>query len=161
MVLETLADERPTHLGPGYRRRAATGLAKLARPQAHGVALDFSPPMLAATRERFAQDSTVTIVDHNLNVLLLQMGEFHVVLSSFAIHHLDDERKFALSQEVLAMLEPGGLFCNLEHVSSPTLDLHADFYRALGLTLTEEDSSNQCKAWKSNSTGYARLASAG
>jgi tRNA (cmo5U34)-methyltransferase len=119
-------------------------LAKMARPEAQGIALDFSSPMLAAARERFAQDSTVTVVDHNLNNPLPDMGGFDVVLSSFAIHHLDDERKFVLYQEIFAMLEPGGLFCNLEHVSSPTPDLHEDFYRALGMTLAEEDPSNQC-----------------
>jgi tRNA (cmo5U34)-methyltransferase len=144
VVLELLPPNvrRILDLGAGDGRLLA--LAKLARPEAHGVALDYSPPMLTAARERFAQDSTVIVVDHNLHAPLPDMGEFDVVLSSFAIHHLDDARKFALYQEVFATLEPGGIFCNLEHVSSPSPELHEAFNRALGLTLAEEDPSNHC-----------------
>ena len=121
VVLELLPPKGRAHLGTGRRRRAATRAGRAgSTPDAQGVALDFSAPMLAAARERFAQDSAVTVVDHNLNAPLPEMGGFDVVLSSFAIHHLDDVLEFVLYQEVFVTLEPGGLFCNLEHVSSPS-----------------------------------------
>ena len=74
VVLELLPPKvrRILDLGAGDGRLLA--LAKLARPEAHGVALDFSPPMLAAARERFAQDSTVIVVDHNLECSLARHG---------------------------------------------------------------------------------------
>ena len=144
IVLELLPPHvhRILDLGSGDGRLLA--LAKLAQPQAYGVALDFSPTMLTAARTRFAQDPTVSVIEHNLNEPLPKIGVYDVVLSSFAIHHLNDERKFALYREIYAILEPAGLFCNLEHVASRTSKLHEDFYRALGMAVAEEDPSNQC-----------------
>ncbi len=119
-------------------------LLKLARPAAQGVAIDFSPTMITAAQERFAGDATISVIDHNLDTPLPELGGFEVIVSGLAIHHLTDERKFALYSEIFNMLEPGGLFCNLEHVSSPTERLHEKFYLALGTTLADEDPANQC-----------------
>ncbi len=115
-------------------------LLKAEHPQAQAVGLDFSPTMLQAARKRFEQDATVTIMDHNLDERLPALGSFDVVVSSFAIHHCEDQRKRALYEEVFGVLEPGGVFCNLEHVASPTETLHAQFLQALG---GSDDPSNK------------------
>ena len=41
------------------------------------------------------------------------------------------------------LLKPGGVFCNLEHVASPNLKLHADFLAKIGYTIETEDPSNK------------------
>ena len=98
------------------------------RPVTEAVAVDFSPEMLRRVRERFAEAQHVTVVEHDLDVALpAEWGTFDVVVSAFAIHHVVDERKRALYAEVYDRLRPGGAFLNLEHVASPTPELHEAF----------------------------------
>jgi SAM-dependent methyltransferase len=131
-------------LGTGDGRLLA--LAKLNHPQTEAVAVDFSPAMLDAVRNRFAGDHTVTVVAHNLDHALPQLGTFDAVISSFAIHHLIHPRKRDLYAEVFALLTPGGVFCNLEHIASATPRLHEGFLQQLGLTPETEDPSNKLLA---------------
>lgn len=138
-------------LGTGDGRLLALVQAKLVReeltrrehPGTEAVAVDFSPAMLDAARERFAGESSVTVVAHNMDEPLPALGRFDAVISSFAIHHLVHERKRALYNENHGLLNPGGVFCNLEHVASPTPWLHEEFLTRIGFTVETEDPSNK------------------
>jgi len=127
-------------LGTGDGR--LVGLLKIDRPQVQSVAIDFSPTMLAAVRQRFADDPTVEIIAHNLDETLPSLGQFDAVVSSFAIHHLTHDRKRSLYEEIFSLLVPGGIFCNLEHVASPTQNLHDRFRQAIGIADEPDDPSN-------------------
>ena len=107
-----------------------------------GVALDFSAHMLELARARFHADD-VEVVEHNLNAPLPDVGTFDVVVSAFAIHHCSHERKRELYAEVFAILEPDGVFANLEHVASPTAGLHEEFLALIGSSPETEDPSNK------------------
>ena len=108
-----------------------------------GVGLDFSEPMLEAARKRFADDGRVELLGHDLAEPLPALGRLDAVVSSFAIHHLEHERKRKLYGEVFDLLEPGGVFANLEHVASPTNRLHLAFFTAIGEPLEDEDPSDR------------------
>jgi SAM-dependent methyltransferase len=128
-------------LGTGDGRLLA--LVKLDHPDCTAVAIDFSPVMLEAAQKRFGGDPSVVVTAHNLEDPLLALGNFDAVISSFAIHHLTHERKRALYSEVYEALAPGGIFCNLEHVASPTRELHEEFLRRIEVTPETEDPSNK------------------
>jgi SAM-dependent methyltransferase len=137
---------RVLDLGTGDGRLLA--LLKIERSEMFGVGLDFSAPMLEAARERFAgdgHDGHIEIVEHDLVELLSgeALGRFDAVVSSFAIHHLEHERKRELYGEVFDLLEPGGVFANLEHVASPTQRLHLAFFAAIGEPIEDEDPSDR------------------
>jgi len=57
--------------------------------------------------------------------------------------HLVHERKRALYAEIFSLLNPAGVFCNLEHVASPTPRLHKEFLERIGFTVETEDPSNK------------------
>jgi tRNA (cmo5U34)-methyltransferase len=128
-------------LGTGDGR--LLGLLSRGRPGIVGVGLDFSEPMLQAARERFAEDRRITLIKHDLAEPLPALGRFDAVVSSFAIHHLEHERKRSLYGEVFDLLEPGGVFANLEHVASPTERLHLAFFAAIGEPLEDADPSDR------------------
>jgi tRNA (cmo5U34)-methyltransferase len=133
-------------LGTGDGRLLALVRAELARRGqllTEAVAVDFSPTMLDEVRKRFSGEASVSVVGHNMDGRLPALGRFDAVISSFAIHHLVHERKRALYAEIHGLLNPGGVFCNLEHVASPTLRLHQEFLERIGFTVETEDPSNK------------------
>ena len=134
------AAQRILDLGTGDGRLLA--LLHAHCPEAELVGLDFSPTMLAAAQARFAGDARVSIRAHDLNDPLPADPPFDAIVSSFAIHHCPDARKRTLYTEIYNLLLPGGVFCNLEHVASPTPALHTRFLTGIGATADDEDPSN-------------------
>lgn len=138
-LIEEVSPEcrRILDLGTGDGRLLS--LLLLRCPQAKGIAVDFSPAMITRARERFRGDDRVRVIEHDLGEPLPDLGTHDAVCSSFAIHHVPHERKRSLYKEIWEILEPGGVFCNLEHVSSPTPRLHQRFVEVIG---GQEDASN-------------------
>jgi len=63
-------------------------------PNSKFVALDFSPYMINNLRSKLNKDSSILIIQHDMNKPLPpNLGKFDLVVSSLAIHHLIDSRK--------------------------------------------------------------------
>ena len=133
MLREVLpgAPETVLDLGCGDGRLAALVLE--ARSSVTQVlAVDRSLTMLDRARERFQSEPRVTVNQWDLAEPIGPLGGFDVIVSGFAIHHLESDRKRDLFSEVARQLRPDGLFANLEVVASATPELHAEFLTAIG-----------------------------
>lgn len=135
------ATRRFLDLGTGDGRLLS--LVRGEHADTEAVAIDFSPAMLEAARKRFAGEPSVTVISHNLDEPLPALEKFDAIISSFAIHHLLHERKRTLYAEIYSLLKPGGVFCNLDHVASPSPQLHKEFLERIGFTVETEDPSNK------------------
>ncbi|HMD79751.1 MAG TPA: methyltransferase domain-containing protein [Anaerolineales bacterium] len=106
-------------------------------PSARSVFVDFSEPMLAQAREQFkdyAGELAFEYLDYGNPAWVTRVqahAPFDTVVSGYSIHHQPDSRKYSIYQEIFSLLEPGGWFINIEHVSSAAqlnVDLFEDHY---------------------------------
>jgi tRNA (cmo5U34)-methyltransferase len=114
------AVERFLDLGCGAG--AMSELVLGAVPAASGVLVDFSQPMLERTSAQLARFAgRWQALSGNLSSPAwldgLPAGRYDTVVSGLAIHHLPPERKGPLFAEILELLEPGGLFVNMDYVA--------------------------------------------
>ncbi|HTY95675.1 MAG TPA: class I SAM-dependent methyltransferase [Solirubrobacteraceae bacterium] len=101
---------------------ALTQLLVDAYPSAEVVMVDFSPPMLERAGERLRRIRVQgSLWRADLNdpswASELPSGGYDAVVSGLAIHHLPAERKRELFGELFGMLEPGGVFVNMDYVA--------------------------------------------
>ena len=111
-------------IGCGDGILAATILSEY--PEARGVLVDFSTPMIQAALRNLKAYSHVlhfTTVDYSEPAwfdTVSARGPFEVIVSGYSIHHQADAKKQQIYMDVFDLLAPGGVFVNVEHVSSPT-----------------------------------------
>jgi tRNA (cmo5U34)-methyltransferase len=106
------------------------------------VAMDVSPIMLESVKSNFANDYSVQIIEHDLGNPLPNIGCFDAVISGFTIHHLIHERKRSLFKETYDMLNPKGIFCNLDNVASTFEKHHIRFLYEIGFAPETESKSD-------------------
>jgi tRNA (cmo5U34)-methyltransferase len=141
MLLDALPSrvERFVDLGCGDGRLLAA--VRNRHPRAAAVGIDTSEPMLAGAAERFEGEPLVELREHDLEISLADLGPLDAAVSGLAIHHLEDERKRGLFAEIHALLEPGGVFANLDLVTSASPRLHERFRWEIGRT--EDDPTDR------------------
>ncbi|QQE12478.1 class I SAM-dependent methyltransferase [Planctomycetota bacterium] len=96
-------------------------------PNSHGIFIDFSEQMLEKAKARLEG------YRHRINIIAADLCKVDwattcgiddasedLVITRYAIHHLQDDKKKSLYEAIFRVLKPGGMFLNIEHVSSPT-----------------------------------------
>ena len=100
-------------------------------PNARGVFLDISSGMIDKAKERDVNSKFEFIVNDfgkdNWAESIKPLEKFDLVVSGFAIHHIESNKKRRLYNDIYELLNPAGFFFNLEHVSSPTVKLEEIF----------------------------------
>jgi tRNA (cmo5U34)-methyltransferase len=91
-------------------------------PGSEAVLVDFSEPMLERAAAALAGHAgRWQAVRGDLNDPgwrdVLPTGRYDAIISGLAIHHLPSERKRTLFAELLELLEPGGMFVNMDFVA--------------------------------------------
>ena len=132
MLLQALPEQvaRFVDLGTGDGRLLA--LVESRYPEAEGMGLDSSAPMLDRAEERFGDDPRFALREHDLELALPLDRTVDAVVSGLAVHHLEDVRKGELFAEIHDFLSPGGVFANLDLVRPASARLHERFRREIG-----------------------------
>lgn len=79
-------------------------------PEAEIDALDISEEILNESRKRFSHTPNIRYIQADFKNLHLAPGSYDLVMSSIAIHHIEDPDKIKLYAEVFQALSPGGIF---------------------------------------------------
>ena len=85
-------------------------------PNAKITLVDLSQKMLDIAQKRFSSNKNINIIQGDFSTF---KGEklYNAVISSLAIHHLEDKTKVELYNTIFSLLKPDGIFINAEQVA--------------------------------------------
>lgn len=93
-------------------------------PNAQGIFIDFSEPMLDQARiqlKDFSNQLVFENLDYGNPAWINKMQAyvpFDAIVSGYSIHHQPDIRKKEIYQEIYSLLKPNGWFVNVEHIAA-------------------------------------------
>ncbi len=93
-------------------------------PEAEIDALDLSEDILNESRKRFAGAPNVRYIQADFKGLHLPPGSYDLVMSSIAIHHIQDPDKIKLYSEIYQALSPGGIFIFADQTRGTTDEIY-------------------------------------
>ncbi|MNW36701.1 ubiquinone/menaquinone biosynthesis methyltransferase [compost metagenome] len=96
-------------------------------PEAHFTLIDLSEKMLEMAKKRFDGYNNVSYIlgDYTNYVEYDSQNKYDFIVSALSIHHLNDEDKVELYQNVYENLKDGGIFVNADQVLGSTLFLES------------------------------------
>jgi len=106
-----IGGEQPRILDLGCGHGDVTAAILEKSPRGDFCLVDFSDAMLEASRERFADNPRVRILKHDLDEGLPEQSStapFDVIVSAFALHHVDPQARLPLFAGIHDSLRAGG-----------------------------------------------------
>ncbi|WP_129842425.1 class I SAM-dependent methyltransferase [Streptomyces sp. RFCAC02] len=123
-AVEAFAGDRPHVLDLACGTGSITRRLLRRLPGARSTGVDLDPALLAIARGTFAGDDRVTFVRADLTrpdwADALPHDRYDAVLTATALHWLDDGPLTALYGRLAALLRPGGVFVNADHMPDDT-----------------------------------------
>lgn len=111
----TFVSEQPKVLDLGCGAGEVTLEVLKLKPHASACLVDFSDEMIRLSSERFKDNVNIRIVKHDLNNGIsnaIAEEKFDVVVSCFAIHHVEFTNRIKLYSDIKKVLREDGLFIN-------------------------------------------------
>jgi len=96
-----------------------------AYPEAQLTVVDISAEMLAECRSRCKTSTTITYFQSDFNDLAFEANSFDLIISSIAIHHLEDSNKQLLFNKLYSFTKPNGIFTYVDQCKGKTDEIYA------------------------------------
>jgi tRNA (cmo5U34)-methyltransferase len=93
-------------------------------PEAEIDALDISEDILKESQKRFSNKPNVRYIQADFRQMHLPPGSYDLVLSSIAIHHIQDPDKTILYHEIFQSLTANGLFIFADQTRGITEEIY-------------------------------------
>lgn len=78
-------------------------------PEAELIAVDLSASILQEAAERLKNYSNIKYLNEDFNTLEFEAGSVDLIVSSIALHHLNDPQKEKLLKKIYTWLSPNGI----------------------------------------------------
>ncbi|MDA9554768.1 class I SAM-dependent methyltransferase [Pelobium sp.] len=114
--------KRILDLGCGTGNLTAAILHHFPNSEIH--VLDISADILKECKERFKHQTNIIYHQQDFSQLNFEDNYFDLVISSIAIHHIQDPEKAKLYQKILQILSPGGIFEFVDQTKGSTEEIY-------------------------------------
>ncbi|MDU1905736.1 MAG: methyltransferase domain-containing protein [Dysgonomonas sp.] len=113
--------------------------------------VDISEKMLKIAEQRFLNNKNIEMVCHDISTFMSQI-QYDAVISSLAIHHLEDTEKINLYNRIYSFLKKDGLFIHAEQVEGET-----PYMKELNEARWKNGVENSCLTREEIDAGYERV----
>lgn len=118
----------------GFRLKASFTCKKIHLLQQVCRLIDISEKMIEVAKYRFKDKNNITYIIGDYSKCGFDK-KFDIVVSSLSIHHLTDDQKKQLYENIYIILNPGGVFINADQVLGSTPFIETVYKRAWKLTV--------------------------